>query len=171
MKYIFWKPTPDSVDLMDAIVYSSDTFGLAPQDYAKRWPETALSVRQSIKDNFYGELPICQAIVVGILDEYKKKYLIVTPTCYSEAVPVSDKISYWTFRAILRIMKSWNAKHPEPWNVVVCPNLAQNKPPYRVAFQMRIAYEALHGLGPIHTVNTRTKAQELQKMMATIEHP
>ena len=90
MKYIFWKPTPDSVDLMDAIVYSSDTFGLAPQDYAKRWPETALSVRQSIKDNFYGELPICQAIVVGILDEYKKKYLIVTPTCYSEAVPVSD---------------------------------------------------------------------------------
>ena len=156
---------PHEVDLMDAIAYPIDTFGIDAK-YNERWLGTRDAVRKSIHDNFYGELPVGQATIVNIPDKYKKKYLIA-----ASVAPDESRSAYFAFRAVLRIIKSWNEKHSKLWDVVVFTNPLPGVFSYQTALQMRVAYEALHGRGPIYNIQKQEDADELQKMLTTCHKP
>lgn len=106
-------------------------------------------VRQRILDDFDGELPVGQAIVVPTNHE-QIPWLISAPTMRVPMNVEHTAHAHLAFRGILRAVRAHNAQHPDsPINSVVCPGLGTGEgrmPESRCAKQMRHAYNVcVHG--------------------------
>ena len=100
-------------------------------------------VQNIIREQYYGELPVGQAIIVETGTD-KFPYLISAPTMPVPLNVAKTNNAYLAMRAILHETIKFNQTHAVPIKSIVIPGLAGatgRMPLARIAFQMRKAYE------------------------------
>lgn len=133
----------------DAIVSPANSFGfmdggldlLLSEHFG--W-DVEQRVRECLLNEYDGELPVGQAIVVPTTHD-RVRWLISAPTMRVPMDVSSTAHAYLAFRAVLRAVRTHNETHSSDLiTSVACPGLGTgegNMPADRCARQMRHAYE------------------------------
>lgn len=131
----------------DAIISPANCFGFMDGGidliYSRRFGwQLQERLRQLLRDEYEGELPIGMAVLLGTGDP-ELPYLISAPTMRAPA-NVSDTLNaYLAFRASLRVIHKHNTLFPGAIKSVICPGLgtATGEMPVEIcAKQMHAAY-------------------------------
>jgi O-acetyl-ADP-ribose deacetylase (regulator of RNase III) len=123
-------------------------------------------LRERLRSEFDGELPVGQAVIVETLDQ-KIPFLISAPTMRIP-MDVSDTVNaYLAFRAVIRAVRSHNASKERPIESVLCPGLGTavgRMPPQACARQMHYAYGTSH-LGQVWNPTTLGQIVDIHHRM------
>lgn len=136
----------------DAIVSPANSFGYMDGGldlkYSKHFGwDLESKVRNVLENEYYGELPVGNAIVVSTQRE-DIKFLISAPTM---RVPsnVSDTVNaYLAFKAIIQSCLLHNKTHAQRIDTILCPGLGTGEgklPAEKCAKQMYMAYQTVLG--------------------------
>lgn len=136
----------------DAIVSPANSFGYMDGGldlkYSKHFGwDLESKVRNVLENEYYGELPVGNAIVVSTQRE-DIKFLISAPTM---RVPsnVSDTVNaYLAFKAIIQSCLLHNKTHTQKIDTILCPGLGTGEgklPAEKCAKQMYMAYQTVLG--------------------------
>lgn len=138
---------------VSAIISPANSFGIMDggidlaytKYFGKQLPER---LQQYIKTNFYGELPVGQAVIIPTINE-NIRYLISAPTMRIPQNVQKTANAFLAFRACLIAINEHNMKSSDlPIETVLCPGLATATGNLRAdlcAIQIVKAYESIVG--------------------------
>jgi O-acetyl-ADP-ribose deacetylase (regulator of RNase III) len=138
------------ISYADAIVSPANSFGLMTGGidavYIQKFGvELQDRLRNIIRQEYYGELPVGQAIIVPTGDE-NYPWLISAPTMRVPGTVKDTVNAYLAFRAVLLAIKQWNAHSKNKIESILCPGLGSaigEITPFACACQMHEAYKAI----------------------------
>ncbi|WLQ15729.1 macro domain-containing protein [Hahella aquimaris] len=135
----------------DAIVSPANSFGYMDGGLDLKYSlhfgwELEAKVRQALESDYFGEIPVGQAIVVET-DHQSIPFLISAPTMRVPMDVSQTANAYLAFKAVLQAVirhNQMNAQGGRQIRSLLCPGLGTGEgrmPAHRCATQMRRAYE------------------------------
>jgi O-acetyl-ADP-ribose deacetylase (regulator of RNase III) len=156
----------------DAIVSPANSFGYMDGGidliYSEHFGwDLQKNLQKMIHDEFDGELPVGQAVVVATRDA-RIPYLISAPTMRLPMNVAGTLNAYLAFRAALRAAEAYNRNTPSPIRSILCPGLGTaigRMAPLRCARQMLAAYLSVVMVGADYLGSIRRIFEVTEEMM------
>jgi O-acetyl-ADP-ribose deacetylase (regulator of RNase III) len=155
----------------DAVVSPANSFGFMDGGidlvYSRRFGwELQQRLREYLRAEFDGELPVGQAVIIETLDA-EMPFLISAPTM-RVPMDVSGSVNaYLAFRAVIRAARAHNGSGRQPIESILCPGLGTavgRMPPQACARQMHDAYATSH-LGQVWNPISLGQAVDIHRRM------
>ena len=132
----------------DAIVSPANSFGFMDGGLDLKYSQyfgwdLESRVREKLESEFFGELPVGNAIIVNTLCQ-QVPYLITAPTMRAPSNVSKTVNSYLAFKAVLQTVLEFNEKNSNSIKSILCPGLGTgegNMPAEKCAKQMFWAYQ------------------------------